>query len=38
LMSFSTFCNYSCDFVYTQYGSFSLKLWLCAHTQHSLIS
>jgi hypothetical protein len=26
LMSFSTFCNYSCDFVYTQYGSFSLKL------------
>jgi hypothetical protein len=26
LMSLYTFCNYSCDIIYTQYGSFSLKL------------
>lgn len=29
LMSYDVFVNYSCDFVYTQYGSFSLKLWIC---------
>lgn len=38
LMSFLTLCNYSCDFVYTQYGSFSLKLWLCVHTEQSVTS
>lgn len=32
LMSLSVFCDYSCDLAYTQYGSFSLKLWLCANT------
>jgi ribosomal protein S3 len=26
LMSFDSFIDFSCDFVYTQYGSFSLKL------------
>lgn len=29
LMSFDTSVNYSCDIVYTQYGTFSLKSWLC---------
>jgi hypothetical protein len=37
-MSLYTFCNYSCDIIYTQYGSFSLKLWLCANTEQSLTS
>ena len=29
LMSFNVNLSYYCDYVYTQYGSFSLKLWLC---------
>lgn len=29
LMTLDTFVNYSCDIVYTQYGSFCLKSWLC---------
>ena len=29
LMSLKTCLDFSCDFVYTQYGSFSLKLWFC---------
>ena len=37
LMSFDSFIDFSCDFVYTQYGSFSLKLWLGQDNEHNSI-
>lgn len=37
LMSFKTYVDYSCDFVYTQYGSFSLKLWFCEKNEQTSI-
>lgn len=32
LMNFSLYIDYSCDYVFTQYGSLSLKLWLCGNS------
>jgi hypothetical protein len=32
-MFLNNFVDYSCDYVFTQYGSFSLKLWLCTNDQ-----
>jgi hypothetical protein len=37
-MTFNIFLDYSCDYVYTQFGSFSLKLWLISNSDHSLLS
>lgn len=38
LMTFKTYVDYSCDYIYTQYGSFSLKLWLSDQNEHSLLT